>query len=93
MDDILDRTTTAMEACLFPLWWLGYRRRIATDVVRVMSPAGTAAVVAATGGVAVPEIRRGVIEEHDDTSWVSWVLVGEEAPAVVWHLVLISDIW
>ena len=46
-----------------------------------MSP--TVVVVTATGGVAVPEIRRGVIEEHDDTSWVSWVLVGEEAPAVV----------
>jgi hypothetical protein len=53
-----------------------------------MSP--PADVVAAASGLAVPEIRRGVIEEHYDTSWVSWILVGEEAPAVVWDLVFLS---
>ena len=43
-------------------------------------------------GVAVPELRRGIIEEHDDTSWVSWVLVGEETLAVIRDLVLLYDI-
>jgi hypothetical protein len=49
-------------------------------------------VVTISGGVAVPEIRRGVIEDDDDTSWMSWVLVGEQAPGVVWELMFLSDI-
>ena len=43
-------------------------------------------------GMAVPELRRGIIEEHDNTSWVSWVLVGEETLAVIRDLVLLYDI-
>jgi len=43
----------------------------------VISPIVAAAAVVAGGSVAVPEIWRSTIEEHDDTLWVSWVLVRE----------------
>jgi hypothetical protein len=57
-----------------------------------MSP--PAAIVVAGGGVAVPELRSSTTEEHNDTSWVSWVLVGEQTLGVVWDLVLLLyDIW
>jgi len=79
---------------IFFLWWLGYRSTV-TDVVGVTSPTDAVVLAAAvTSGVTIPEIRRFITEEHDDTSWMSWVLVGEHAPVVVWDFMLLcDDIW
>jgi hypothetical protein len=39
--------------------------------------------------VAVPKLSSDTTEDHDDTPWVSWVLVGEKTLGVVWDLVLL----
>jgi len=57
-----------------------------------MSPTDAVVLAAVTSGVTIPEIRRFITEEHDDTSWMSWVLVGEETLAVIRDLVLLYDI-
>ena len=63
------------------------RYRIIADVVRVMPP--SAAAVDTTE----PQVGLGKIHEHDDAARISYILVGEQAVAVVaWDEVFFSDV-